>query len=419
MAETQNKVAREKWMAFLVWLFRIATGGTFVISGLSKMIDLYGFVYKIEQYLSVWDMMQPRTLVLGVAICISGVEFLLGFLLLLGCYRRSAVYLLTIMMAGMLVLTGYIAVVNPVEDCGCFGDFIILSNTATFIKNIVLMGALVYLCRNNSKVDGLFTTYSQWLVALFPILYLCVIGYFGFNVQPLLDFRPYPVGSALISVDEFQDDGMKFIYEKNGAEEVFTIDNLPDSTWNFIERIDAVTSGDKNNFAVFDGDIDVTEDVVPDSGSQVLLFIPEMSDIDISSTYLINEINRYVDNHGGDMIGIIGAGEDEVERWRDLSLASYEIFTADDTSIKEIVRGNVALVYIRDGIIQWKRTLTSIDSDLFDSPDEFTLEDLSYSGPRYFWLFTVILIGLEVTLWIIDRSGRAVKLHFTRRKKKK
>lgn len=419
MESNDAGVRKENLTVTLVWIFRILVGATFIISGLSKMIDLYGSVYKIEQYLAVWDMMQPRTLVLGLAICLSGVEFLLGFLLLLGCYKRSSAYLLTLIMAGMLVLSLYIMIADPVDDCGCFGDFIVISNTATFVKNVVLVAMLIYLCCRNSRVAGLFTAYSQWLVAFFAVLYLCVIGYFGFNVQPLVDFRPYPVGLSLIASSDSDDSDMEFVYEKNGRREIFTVENLPDSTWTFVDRVEGDDVADKRNFAIFDGDEDVTEEVLTDNGNQVLLLIPELANTDVSSTYLINEINRYITSHGGNMIGVIGTGVEGVEQWRDISMASYDIYSADDTSIKELARGNVAVLYLKDGVIQWKRTLTSIDSDLFESPDDMTLDRLSFSGMNYFWFFTLVFLGLEFVLWIVDRSGRAVKLHFTRKNRKK
>lgn len=422
MTETNTQPissSSEKLTVTLVWIFRILVGGTFIMSGLTKMIDLYGVVYKIEQYLAVWNMMQPRALVLGLAICLSGVEFILGFLLLLGCYKRSAVYLLTLIMAGMLVLSAYIAIADPVDDCGCFGDFLVISNTATFLKNIVLVGLLIYLCFKNSRVAGLFTTYSQWLVAFLAVLYLCVIGYFGYNVQPLVDFRPYPVGDSLISASNDDGSEMMFIYEKDGKRETFAVENLPDSTWRFVDRVEPEKTADRRNFAIFDGDDDVTDDVIFSEGKQLLLLIPELSNIDVSSTYLINEMDRYITTRDGSMIGIIGTGADGIDQWRDISMASYDIYSADDTSIKELVRGSVAMVYLKDGVIQWKRTLTSIDSDLFASPDDMTLDRLSYSGLNYFWLFTFVFLGLELALWIVDRSGRAVKLHFTRRNRKK
>ena len=51
---------------------RIVIGALFVISGITKDIDLWGTVYKIEEYLNIWDMQQPRTIVFMAAIMLSG-----------------------------------------------------------------------------------------------------------------------------------------------------------------------------------------------------------------------------------------------------------------------------------------------------------------------------------------------------------
>ena len=407
----------------IVWLFRLLVGATFIISGITKMIDVWGFIYKIEQYLAVWDMPQPRSLVLAVAMVLSGSEFLLGFFMATGCYKRTATWLMTLIMLGMLPLTLYIYVADPVSDCGCFGDFLVISNLATFLKNVALMLMLVYLLFNNHKVDGLYTSYSQWLVAFVAFLYILAIGLFGYHIQPLVDFRPYKTGTPLVASDDMDDDGEEFvfIYEKNGERREFSEEELPDSTWTFVDR-KAVDGGGKPEmqaFAVFDGDEDVTAEVLAPDSLHVLLLIPELENIDVSSTYLINEMNRYVDSRGGRMTGVIGADEDGLEYWRDISMASYELFTAEDTAIKELARGNVAVVYLKDGVIQWKRSLNSIDSDTFASPDDYTLDSLSYSGMGYFWLLTFLFAGIELFLWGIDRSGRAVKLHFTRKNRKK
>lgn len=411
----------QRHRAAFVWLFRILTGVTFIVSGLSKMIDVWGFVYKIEQYLAVWEMPQPRSLVLAVAMALSGIEFLLGFFMATGCYKRTSAWLMSLIMLGMLPLTLYIWIADPVSDCGCFGDFLVISNFATFLKNVALAAMLVYLLFNNHKVSGLFTAYSQWLVAFVAFLYILAIGLFGYHVQPLIDFRPYKVGTPLLGDDSPADaeEQFVFIYEKEGERHEFGEDELPDSTWTFVDRKEAGNvARDDRAFAVFDGDDDVTAEVLAPDSLQVLLLIPELDNIDVSSTYLINEMNRYVESRGGKMTGIVGGDDEELEYWRDISMASYDLFTAESTAIKEIARGNVAVVYLKDGIIQWKRSLNSIDSDTFASPDDMTLDRLEYSGTGYFWLLTLVFGGVELLLWGIDRSGRAVKLHFSRRKRK-
>ena len=392
------------------------------MSGLTKMLDLWGFVYKIEQYLSVWGMSEPRTLVLGGAMSLSAGEFIVGLALFTGSYKRTSAWLITLLTGFMLMLTAYIVVADPVDDCGCFGDFIILSNTATFLKNIVLMGMAVYLWRYNATVSGFFSPYSQWIEGLIAFLYIVVVGTLSYNVQPMIDFRPYPVGTVMAGGEETADDGnMQFIYERDGVKETFDADNLPDSTWTFVDRVEPAGdhSADKRTFTIYDGDDDVTDFVLEPKGDQLLVLIPEPARADISSTYLLNELNRYMIQHGGVMTAVIGTDGDGIEEWRDMSLASYDIYSAEDTSIKEVARGNVAIVLLHDGVIKWKRTLVSVDSDMLASPDDTLLDRLDYAGSRYFWLLSIVFVGLEFLLWVIDRSGRLIKNTLTLKSRKK
>ncbi|WP_295728148.1 BT_3928 family protein [uncultured Muribaculum sp.] len=415
---------------FPVWLCRVVVGVTFVISGLAKTIDLWGFIYKIEQYLAVWQIPVPHGVVFTVATTLAASEFLLGFLLLTGSYKRTCSWLIGLMMAGMLPLTLYIAIANPVADCGCFGDMWVISNTATFIKNVVLTILIIYLIVNNSKVSGLFTTYSQWLVAVIAIIYILVIAIFGYNIQPLVDFRSYPTGTplGLYAQGGMSDDDPTyvFVYEKDGVAREFSEDSIPDDSWTFVDRIEATPGAepDQNRYdgmiTVYDTDgNEATAEAIGSTGEEVLLLIPDMANTDISSTYLINEINRHVNSRGGRMAAIIASDNEGIDMWRDLSMASYPIFTSEDTSIKEIARGNIAVVYLRDGVIQWKRTLNSIDSEIFDKPEPDTLPSLGFSGKTIMWTLSLFFLGLELFLWILDRSGRAVKLHFSRMNQKK
>lgn len=415
----------------LVWICRIVVGSTFVVSGVAKTIDLWGFIYKIEQYLAVWHMPMPQGVVFTVATALACTEFLLGFLLITGSYKRTCAWLIGVIMAGMLPLTLYIAIANPVADCGCFGDMWVISNTATFVKNLVLTAFIVYLILHNAEVPGLYTTYSQWLVAVIAIIYILLIAIFGYNIQPLVDFRPYPAGTPLGQYAQGAADNdipeYTFIYEKDGESREFSEDSIPDESWTFVERIEKENSvADSEAARSYDGMISIydengeeaTAEAIAAEGEEILLMIPDMRGIDVSSTYLINEINRYITSRGGSMAAIIATNEEGVEMWRDLSMASYPIYTSEDTSIKEIARGNIAVVYLRDGVIQWKRTLSSIDSELFDRPGPDTLASLGFSGTTIMWTLSLFFLGLELFLWILDRSGRAVKLHFTRMNQK-
>lgn len=103
-----------KWQIAAVWLLRLVVGGVFVVSGFAKAIDPWGTLFKTEEYLIAWDMLQPRTLTLMAALIQSWGEFLLGALLLLGCYRRVTPVLSAALMVFMTSLTLYIWIADPV-----------------------------------------------------------------------------------------------------------------------------------------------------------------------------------------------------------------------------------------------------------------------------------------------------------------
>lgn len=422
---TMNKLVlfNHRFMPAIVWSFRIIVGITFVFSGLSKMIDLWGFIYKIEQYLNVWQIPQPRSLTFFTAIMLSGVEFIIGFMTLTGSFKRSSAWLSMLVMLLMLPLSAYIAIAKPVDDCGCFGDALIISNTATFIKNIILFAMSLYLLYYNHKVTGLYTTYSQWLQSTIAVAYILIIGFIGYSLQPLIDFRPYKVGTELTldysGLDE-SDTMFQYIYAKDGHQEYFTIDNLPDSSWTYIDRVaDARAAQLHDGIVVRDENGEPAYDIISSNGPQLLLLIPEIANADIASTYLINEINRHIIDLGGNLIALIGTDAKGIQEWRDISLASYPIFSVEDTYIKEIARGNISLVYLVDGTIKWKRTLYSIEGETFNNPNDTVFEKLEFSGNYLFGILTVIFCCLQFILWCIDRSGRAVKSHLARKNQKK
>lgn len=401
MAKWQLSRLNREYLTWIVWTLRLLVGATFIVSGLAKVIDEWGFVYKIEQYLSVWDVSMPRTVILTAAIGLSGAEFVFGLLLITGCYRRVITWLLAATMAFMLPLSFYIMVADPVSDCGCFGDLIKLSNDATFIKNVILSIAIAYLTVFNHAVRGLYLPYCQWVVSLLSGIYALFVALFGYNVQPMLDFRSYPVSSRLVADDtDFDESTVSYIYERNGERREFTLDELPDSTWTFVTRQDAdLKIG--STLAIFDGDEDVTADVLHGSGEQLFLTIPDLRRADISYTYLINELNRYIAARGGELIGLLATDREGIDVWVDYSMAVYKCYSADDTAIKELARGNVGLVYVNDGVIVWKRNLWSVPSDVL-TLSSHPLDFLSYDGKSRLITLTSLLIASLVSLALLQ-----------------
>lgn len=370
------KPSKRRITVYSVWILRILVGVVFTYSGFSKCIDPWGFMFKLEEYFALADYTLPRSITLLLAIGCSTFELISGLLMLFGSYRRSTPILMLLFICVMTPLTAYLYFADPIADCGCFGDAIILTNGETFLKNIVLTAAIVYLCFRNYKVLGLISGRIGWSVVAVGLFYSLFIALVGYNIQPLVDFRPYPEGGPLVSMDS-DDESTVFIYSNGSEKKEFSIDNLPfGDEWEFVDRIDSDTSNGPN-LSLFDsnGD-DVLPELIEDNQRFFLLVIPELVRADISGTFYVNELQKICSEKGIGFFGAISADSKGVEVWRDISLADYPIYTADDTVLKELVRGTMALVYVEDGVIKWKRTVSSLRDD--------NLQTASKSGKKDF-----------------------------------
>lgn len=377
---------RNRWQPFLIWIARILVGGVFIFSGFSKAVDPWGTLYKVDDYLNVMGLTVWPNLVLVGVFFLCGIEFLTGIFLFLGSFRRSSPVMGGLIMLFMLPLSLWIAIKNPVPDCGCFGDALIISNWATFWKNVILSAVIVWLIRRNIKCRWLVTPALQWLLFLASGLFIVVIELFGYVSQPLIDFREYKVGEALLAKEGIAEENphFTFIYEKDGVRKEFgENDSLPDEAdgWTFIERqelndgSETKTSKDKSLRIWDEEDDDVTEEAITFDGPELLVMIPDLKGVSPATTWKLNSLYEWSVKNGIQMIGIVAGDEEDIEDWKDLSMASYPVYHADDTHIKEVVRGNPGIVYLKNGSVVWKSTLTAINIDDFVELDESAKAD--------------------------------------------
>lgn len=408
----------------MVWALRVILGAVFIVSGLAKSVDLWGTVYKIEEYLGVWGMTEPRTLTVVVATGLCGGEFLLGALLLLGCYRRAVVWLMGALMAFMLPLSLWLWIADPVPDCGCFGDFLVISNRATFWKNVAIVAGIALLWRSNSKTAGVITPYCQWMAAAALTVYILIVAMAGYNIQPEIDFRRFPQGTQLLTDDSAEEDDEEvtytFIYSKGGEQREFLADNLPDSTWTFVDRKLMSGSEDtRDGFVILEDGEDITHDVINAEGEQMLVVVPEIARVNPSHTYAINTLDRYMTARGGTLTALLAPDRRGIDYWDDISMADYPVYTAEPTMLKELVRGTIGLVYLLDGRVVWKRTLSSTDMSLFENPDNANA--LKESAPATDLLLRYLSLTLALVLAAIiavDRTGWFIHRGWQRRRRR-
>lgn len=427
----------------VTWLMRIAVGCVFVFSGFVKAIDPWGTIYKFEEYLSALGMHMPSTVLLVGVYSLCALEFCLGVFLLLGCYRRSTPIVTMGVMAVMLPLTLWIAIADPVADCGCFGEALVISNWATFWKNVVIFAMVAWLIVYNRRAMTIVSPAFQWMALIFSVAYVVVIASLGYFRQPLIDFRHYPVGEGILAVnDDMEDEDnthYSFVYEKDGVKKEFSeTDELPDESdgWQFVERKETqVQSDNKGNnaaadeaseektFMVWDRDglNDMTSDVILPEGQELILMMPELGKVSPAQTWKMNELYDWAQDNDVDMIAVVSGSSDDIARWEDLSMPEYDIFTADDTAIKEVVRGNPAVVMLKDGVIQWKTTLSSLDIDELKqsvatdkagkvnepSRQSFISDVLQEGVLKSYTMAYIAVLALLIAISFVPRLGRA------------
>ena len=139
-------------MTTLTNVSRFVLAAVFVFSGFVKANDPLGFQYKLGDYAIAFGVADwfSDAMLLFATIALAALEFTLGVYLFFGINRRLTSWVVTLLMGVMTPLTLYLALENPVSDCGCFGDAIVLTNWQTFGKNVVLsIAAVVVLCMRN------------------------------------------------------------------------------------------------------------------------------------------------------------------------------------------------------------------------------------------------------------------------------
>ena len=427
-----NGIKGEKWCLLLTMLMRLTVGGVFIYSGFTKAIDPWGSCYKITDYLAAMGLTEWTGTALFVAVALAVIEFVLGVVIAVGAYRRGSPILALILMLVMMPLTLWLAVTGAVPDCGCFGDALHLSNWATFGKNVLLLLGIIYLLAFNKSLRGVYGPAVQWVVLALSFALVISVAYYGYFTQPLIDYRPYPEGTRLVSStaedsDEGEDDFI-FIYSKNGEEHEFTIDSLPDEEdgWEYVTRYHARRprgkvimqgSGSGNGIAITDQDgNDVTLDVLGDSRRTVLLLFPDLPHVGVVNSFALNELNDAALVSQADVIGLTPANAEEIEHWKDISMASYPIYNMDDSELKMIARGNPAVVYLEDGVIKWKRTLSSLDSE--EQPMELSEMGKSYDADSILTNLVLAYLAAMLALVIINRTHLMVRYFYYKRHKK-
>ena len=354
--------SRNRFVKIITELSRIIVGATFLFSGFVKAVDPLGFTYKIQDYLISFNLVELFPLALPAAIVLVVVEFLIGVFLLLGIYRKPTVILAAVFMAFFLPLTLWIALKNPVKDCGCFGDALIISNWETFYKNIVLGICAVVLLFYYKKITPLFSAKTAGWAAVVSVIF--GFGFAVYNVVklPVFDFRPYHIGANIpqnMYVDPAKADVVEnvFIYSKDGSEQEFTEENYPwnDSTWTFVEmKTKVIREGEKpkiEDFHISDltSGEDITQQVLSDANYNFLMISYSLEDMNKKHLDDFKNVADFAENNGFGFYCVTSSSADFIGEWSANNNTDFRFAHADERVLKTMIRANPGLMLLQNG----------------------------------------------------------------------
>ena len=405
-------------------LCRIIVGIVFIYSGFVKGIDPLGSDYKFTDYFNAFGMGWMNATTLFFSFALSLVEFLIGIALLFNLWVSRMAWGSLLFMAFFTPLTLVLALPNPVSDCGCFGDAMILTNWQTFWKNIILLllAIMIFMYRKEYKS-------SLPLVGQFSFLALAGAGMLCLSVYcyrhlPVLDFRPYAVGKNITEgmrlpegaePDQYEVT-LKYKNKQTGEVQSFTEENYPwqdTLNWEYESSSERLV---KKGYITPIHDLviehptlgNITEEILEDDNHTILAVAYNLTQSDVQYQPAINRLAEYAQEKGIRFYGLTSSSERDIETYKKRYHVPYEFCTADEIQLKTMIRSNPGVIILREGTIldKWAGK---------DVPDVKELQDTDLTAycvysreqmQRIYLVYSIILLFFVAYLLIPRKKGK-------------
>ncbi len=269
-------------------ILRWSVGLLFIFSGLIKANDPLGLSYKMQEFFEVWGIAFLDDYSLALALCMNTLEIVAGVALLIKFPYKQTLWLLLGLIVFFTFLTGYALFSGKIKTCGCFGDCIPLTPKVSFIKDLVLLFAILILLFNHKKVkSNLHKALGTFLLTISTAL----VGYGQYYVLqhlPMIDCLPYKRGNDIKEQMKTPEGAVpdsvsiQMSFKKEGKRVQFDINQFPadfDSTYVYQDRKEVLIQKGNGrmakivDFSLFTmNNVDTTEALFNTSTPYVLIF---------------------------------------------------------------------------------------------------------------------------------------------------
>jgi hypothetical protein len=355
----------------MIQIFRtialIAMGLLFAFSGFVKAIDPMGGAIQFTDYFNALNLTFLIPFSLPLSVLLSAIEFLIGVHLLFALRVKVLAWPALVMMLFFTLLTLYIAIFNPVSDCGCFGEAVTLTNWQTFYKNLVFLPLVLIIFWQRKKVICEVAPWRQWTMSVLFTALVLTVAYIGINSEPILDFRPFKVGTHIptaMSIPEGAEQpeyDTRFVLEKDGVRQEFGVNDYPytDTTWVFIESKTAMLKEGYQppikHFSLHSlAGIDMTAELLNADTPVFLLIAPRIEEMDQSNLKLLTDLHILSVEKGFAFYCVTSSLQQQIQEFDMKLQVGFDYLIGDETELKTISRHNPGLVLLYKGTVAGK-----------------------------------------------------------------
>jgi len=363
----------KKILGIAAIISRVLAGLVFIFSGFVKAVDPLGSTYKFIDYFHAFNMPWLEPTAFPFSIALSGLEFLIGVCLLLFIQNKWANWGALLFMAYFTPLTLWLALTNPVHDCGCFGDALILSNWQTFYKNIIILFLVIISFIYRNLLIRWVKPKSEWIIT--GIVALLVTGFSWYNYEhlPIIDFRPYKIDTYIPDKMIIPKGVPSAVYELDftlrdtvSGKQISIESNLymkdstywkKGTTWKFISSTEPKLIKKGYQPPIHDFSIvsltgeDITQTVLSDTGYYFILVAYDLKKSNTKHQPAINELYKLAISNNYNFICLTSVIEKEIIEFKNKWQVQYEFFVTDPITLKTIIRANPGLVLLHKGTI--------------------------------------------------------------------
>jgi hypothetical protein len=320
-------------------------------------------------------------------------------------------------MALFTPLTLVLALFNPVADCGCFGDAIVLTNWQTFFKNIVITLLVVFIfIRRDDRTAVLPLWPGLSATVAVSILFLLFMWY-NLAYLPVIDFRPYKVGTNLQEAMSVPPDAeadmydIRFIYEKDGLQKEFTLNDYPadDTTWKFIDQKSVLISRGYvppiHDFTLVDAQgADMTDQIAGSEGDMMLMTARKLDKSDRDGLAKGYDLGTELKAEGKRFYIVTATPPEEAMTLT----AGFNTLFADEVTLKTIIRSDPGFVLLHNGTIiaEWSSRGLPDNKEFTGDLNALALKYNRQQNINLIIISTLLAIFLIIALTLPLRLGK-------------